>query len=406
MEFEVQLRFLQQLLKNLNVPSCIIEDVTACIPGDVDLGLRKALFGTQNYIPLLSNSFSQAQDRTIYRFYDEYACHYVFLHLTGQSYFFIGPYLLELPTRERIQNKATELGLSQEQHAFLERYYSMLPFVEDENYILAMTNTFASHLWGQPDSYGMEYRQHAVLDQYKLTPTTFANKTDILSSMHLENLERLYASENHLLEAVSKGKLHQVTAVAASVITSSFTAQRSDSLRRMKNDLIILKTLLRKAAEQGGVHPLHIHRLSEQYAAQIENIHTVKQCLGMQEDMIRSYCLLVKQHSLSRYSYYVGQVITLVQYDLAADLSLKTIAAKFNVNASYLSDLFRREYGSTLTEFITQERVHKGMRLLESTDKSVQEIASDCGIQSSAYYIKLFKKQTGMTPSQYRSKVR
>ena len=120
--------------------------------------------------------------------------------------------------------------------------------------------------------------------------------------------------------------------------------------------------------------------------------------------MIRNFCQLVKQHSLSKYSYYVGQAITLVQYDLTADLSLKAIAEKLNVNASYLSTLFHKEYGSTLTEFVNIQRIERAIALLRMTSKSVQEIATDCGIHDTNYFIKLFKKHTGITPHRFRDR--
>ena len=137
-----------------------------------------------------------------------------------------------------------------------------------------------------------------------------------------------------------------------------------DSLRDRKNDLVILKTLLRKSAESGGVHPMHLHRLSTHYAGMIENARTIRQSISLQESMIRDYCLLVKRHSLSKYSHNVAKAITLIQYDLTADLGLKTIAQKLNVNSSYLSTLFRTECGCTLTEYVTRERIDRGIYLL------------------------------------------
>ena len=408
MEYQSQLTFFQKLLKGMRISSCIVENPEDRIPPEIDLGLRAALFHLNNYTPFLQNSMAQAKDNTIYRFYDEYDCNYIFLRLPerNNSYFYIGPYLLAIPERKTIENKIANLGLSPEQVPRMELYYSDLPLIEDENLLLNMTGTLANLLWSSPDRYSMEYVDYAIPDRYEPISVSVRNHMIAENNPPLSALEHNFDDENQLIDAVSKGKLHLVTAVASSLSRSASRPRQADSLRDRKNDLIILKTLLRKAAEYGGVHPLHIHRLSSRYAQQIEQVHTIKESMLLQEDMIRSYCLLVKQHSLSKYSYYVGQAITLVQYDLTADLSLKAIAGQVNVNASYLSNLFHKEYGCTLTEFVNRQRIEHGIALLQYTPGSVQEIATDCGIQDTNYFIKLFKKYTGMTPNRYRERIK
>ncbi len=406
MKYEAQLDFLRKILQGMNINSCIVSNPRANIPPEIDLYLRSDLFQLDNYADFLQNSMIQAKSNTIYRFFDEYDCNYIFLRLpTENQYFFIGPYLLSLPSESKINKKAQDLGLSEIQIRRMHLYYTDLPVIEDENLLLTMTNTLALHLWGAPEHYSLEYLDYAIPDRYEPIPLSLINRHEQENVLSLTDLERNYANENLLMDAVSKGKLHLITAVASTVFNNGAQQRLNDSLRDRKNYLIILKTLLRKAAEHGGVHPMHIDKLSARYAGQIEDVRTMKQVHILQEDMIREFCLLVKQHSLNKYSYYVGQAITLVQYDLTADLRLKSIAEKLNVNSSYLSDLFHREYGCTLTDFVTKQRIDHGIYLLQYTSKPLQIVASDCGIHDVNYFIKLFKKQTGFTPNRYRKEI-
>ena len=406
MEYRPQLEFLRQLLKDMNISSCIARDPGTRIPPEIDLYLRADLFGLDNYAAFLQNSMSQARDNTLYRFYDEYDCNYIFLRLPGgDGYFFIGPYLLALPSEKRLEQKSASLRLNREQSQRMRLYYTTLPLIEDENLLLSVSNTFARHLWGGPGQYTMEFVDYAIPDRNTPIPYSSLPMGTAERPFDLQMLVHGYDSENQLMDAVSKGSLHLVTAAASTVFNNGAEQRLSDSLRDRKNYLVILKTLLRKAAEYGGVHPMHIHRLSSHYASLIENARTIKQSLTLQEEMIRDYCQLVRHHSLSKYSYYVGQTITLVQYDLTADLRLKAIADKLNVNSSYLSDLFHREYGCTLTDFVNKERIDRSILLLQMTARSVQDIATECGIHDVNYFIRLFKKQTGMTPSRYRESI-
>lgn len=122
----------------------------------------------------------------------------------------------------------------------------------------------------------------------------------------------------------------------------------------------------------------------------------------MQHEMVYAYSNLVKNHSMKNFSLLVQKVITLIDSDLTADLSLSTQANLLNVNASYLSALFKKETGSTLTEYVSKKRVEHASFLLASTSLQIQAIAQACGIYDVNYFTKMFKKITGKTPKEYR----
>ena len=179
-----------------------------------------------------------------------------------------------------------------------------------------------------------------------------------------------------------------------------------DSLRNLKNYGIVLNTLLRKAAEQGAVHPLYIDKLSSDMARRLEMTRTPADCLDMYHTMVHKYCLLVKNHSMRNYSQLVQHVILRIESDLTADLSLKAHAEFLNVNPSYLSTLFKKETGVTLTEYVNRQRIEHGIFLLNATDLQVQTIAQYCGFPDINYFTKTFKRMIGQTPKAYRQSVR
>ena len=401
MGYGEKLEFTRDLLAGLNISSCILTQPEERIPPEVDMGLRKMLFDTDNYYSFLENSLQDACDRTIYRFCDEYDCKYIFMRLPEGSFLFIGPYLMSSPDMEYAEKSETLAAMPETKRQQLIIYYTNLPVIEDENWLLTLANTLGQSIWGA-SGFSMEYIDYIIRDRSVPIPLSRLETDPYDAALSLSALEANYDSEKLLMEAVSKGKLHLVTAAAGTVYNNGAEPRLSDSLRDRKNNLIILKTLLRKAAEYGGVHPLHIHRLSSAYAQRIEKVRTIRESLRLQEEMIRDFCQLVKKHSLSRYSYYVGKTITLVHYDLTADLSLHAIAGQLNVNDSYLSKLFHKECGCTLTAYVNRQRLERSAMLLRDGSKTIQDVATDCGFQDSSYFIRLFKKHFGMTPAVYR----
>ena len=86
-----------------------------------------------------------------------------------------------------------------------------------------------------------------------------------------------------------------------------------------------------------------------------------------------------------------------------SDLSLNTQAKLLDVNPSYLSTVFKKETGHTLTEYVTGKRIKHAVFLLNSTNLQIQTIAQYCGIPDICYFTKIFKKQIGKTPTEYRN---
>ena len=119
-------------------------------------------------------------------------------------------------------------------------------------------------------------------------------------------------------------------------------------------------------------------------------------------EMFRAYCKLVKKYSINQYSAIIQKTIIYIDADLTADLTLSTMADMNNVSASYLSSLFKKETGETLTEFVNKRRVKLAKNLLKTTNLQIQTIAQHCGILDVHYFSKIFKKYEGLTPKAFR----
>ena len=84
--------------------------------------------------------------------------------------------------------------------------------------------------------------------------------------------------------------------------------------------------------------------------------------------------------------------------------SLSGIAGALFVNGNYLARVFRRETGCTLLWYHNAVRCEKAKQLLAETELSVSEVAVSVGYISSAHFSHLFKKMTGVAPSEWRDR--
>ena len=223
---------------------------------------------------------------------------------------------------------------------------------------------------------------------------------DTLVSMKI--MERRYAFENEMIRAVTLGHVHMENRLFSTFVGNPFEKRLPDLLRNAKNYCIIMNTLLRKAAEQGGVHPLQLDRVSSDFAAKIENMPSLSENANLMCNMFRTYCRLVRDHSLRQFSAVVKQTILMIDTDLSADLAPHRLAASQGISLGHLCSVFKKEMGKTLSEYIRERRIEYATYLLDTTDLQIQTVALHCGIMDVQYFSKLFKRERGISPTEHR----
>ena len=88
----------------------------------------------------------------------------------------------------------------------------------------------------------------------------------------------------------------------------------------------------------------------------------------------------------------------------AEPLSLEQIAAHVNLAATYLCALFKECTGDTVMNYLMKERVREAMVMLQNPDIRLYDVSERVGYPNASYFSRLFKKEVGMTPSEYRNR--
>lgn len=104
---------------------------------------------------------------------------------------------------------------------------------------------------------------------------------------------------------------------------------------------------------------------------------------------------------LPTYSKKVEDVIRFVKKHYAEDITLQMLADELNISPLYISQLFKKEVGVNLTNYITKYRISIAASLLQSGNYKIYEVSEMVGYQTVQYFSNSFKKETGKTPSEY-----
>lgn len=87
-------------------------------------------------------------------------------------------------------------------------------------------------------------------------------------------------------------------------------------------------------------------------------------------------------------------------------LTQEEIAARLSWSYSYIRHIFKEVYGTTLSDYILNTRVNMAKNLLETTELCVTDVAIRSGFQTKSHYFTVFKKLVGLTPNEYREKMK
>ena len=406
MLYDSVLAYVRKVLENSHIPSYILEEPYENLEL-LDLGLRESLYSDFDKEGSLDIFIKMCEENTLYYCTDAYHCSYVVMKLPNpdqSQYFFVGPFTYTEISQKNFLSIIEELNSPAFLLPILEHYYYNLALIDSENQFKNLIGTLADTIWdGTPgysiriiegNPWGLPHAHDFITDM----------EQSHLLPMNVKALESRYEFENRCMQAVAQGNISVIDQLCSYGNTIQFIPRQHNCLRDYKNYMIIINTILRKAAEQSAVHPVYLDQLSGKFAKKIEALTVVPEHT-LEREMLHKYCLLVRNYSLRGYSPIIQKVLNHINLNLTSDLSLKKLSEMFHISAGYLSTLFKKETGSTLTDYVNSQRIEHAVLLLNATDLQIQTIASYCGIYDINYFTRTFKKFKGMTPKKYRELV-
>ena len=217
--------------------------------------------------------------------------------------------------------------------------------------------------------------------------------------------EQRYALEDQLLQAIAQGDITEAMSITRQFMTILYPPRINDIVSDKKAALYSTNTLLRIGARRSNVHPIYLHELSGKFVKMISDNTSNMKLDKIHEKMVRDYCHLVQNKSRNQYSEIVRNTLNYIDFHLSQPLTLAVLAEYNHVSTPYLSKIFKKEVGTTVTDYVMTCRIHRSLPLLATSKLQVQEIASFVGIPDYNYYTKIFKRFIGCSPREYRKTI-
>jgi two-component system response regulator YesN len=254
---------------------------------------------------------------------------------------------------------------------------------------------FGSRLWvgkvtGSLKKITEEYRE------FRKTTASWEKADDIKTS-------ELYGLILHLCEKISLGEIKQVITGLDKIFfyLQAETENAAEIKLRYCNDIyIILKS--------------HIYSDKAAYASLSDYFESLNSCLETEKDLSRVFneireavmcCVKYYNDLMSDTCSKITEMIDYITKNYTADVSLESLASKYNMSPSAASRAFKHKFQKNFIDYVTELRIEKAKKLLTTTDKSIKEITYEIGYNSQTYFCKVFKKETGISATEYKKNV-
>lgn len=164
----------------------------------------------------------------------------------------------------------------------------------------------------------------------------------------------------------------------------------------------IVRTTVRIPMMNAGLPPILIDQITGESAHNIARCETRQEIANENERLIRTACEAIRRFRTGRYSMPVYSAIYDIERHYTAEFTVEEMAERLGLSTSYFIRLFKKETLMTPNEYLIKYRLKCAADLLHHSNFTVSQISSEVGFFDPNYFTKQFRKVYGMTPIQYR----
>ena len=219
---------------------------------------------------------------------------------------------------------------------------------------------------------------------------------DVEELCRLESLYKFY---------IMNGSTYKLYALFQDEAALSILFPNKASLKDCGIRTIELLTIAKMASIESGNDRKKSHLRFHKYTEQLKTYKSYDKMLASIEKASIEFARNshdINMYTRDEYSPMTNKCIKRIIEKLPEKVSLDDLAKELKISSKYLSALFNKETGSSITDFMQDIRVNEAKHLLTDTELSYSEISNLLNFSSQSYFNAIFKKKTGLTPKEYR----
>lgn len=207
--------------------------------------------------------------------------------------------------------------------------------------------------------------------------------------------------EKKLFEELEKGEINNVLSVAK-IFFNWMAESNPDNIMSIRLKILEFALYAEHIAYKKGGMTYHFTSRQE-YLPTVMNTDNIDSLREWFLDKIMGACQNILGKREEKSSSIIEMAEEYIKDNFHKDVSLDEVSKTVNISPYYFSKIFKEGTGKNFIEYLTNIRLEKAKELLSTTEYSMKEICSMCGYSDPNYFSRSFKKNVGVTPTEYKN---
>ena len=237
--------------------------------------------------------------------------------------------------------------------------------------------------------------------------TVDEKKLRYMEYIHRETGERHHTNEEdmrqyEMLRAGDPGTVAEADRMFASGLAGHVS---DDPVHNCKYLFVASVTMACRTAMAAGMEPERAYNSSDLYIRRMDEMDTVEDVVRLRHEMFEFY--LKEVRAIPRrtpWSRPVARCVDYIYEHLHQRITVPDLAEHAGLTESYLSTLFKKETGRSISDYVLDRRIEAAGNMLKFSDYSCADIGAILAFSSQSHFIRAFKARTGLTPRAYRER--
>ncbi len=216
-----------------------------------------------------------------------------------------------------------------------------------------------------------------------------------------------YSAEMSTVQPVKNGDLKAVERVIRQHKDFKLPSLSASPLQSAKFLFVADVTVCCRFCIEGGMPASESYGLSDLFIRKTDQCQTEDDVEELYGSMMREYARRMREYKKRRRELSPKVILSInyIQNHLHDRITVADIADELSMNASYLSTLFAKETGLSVSAYIREQKLNAAKHLLAYNDDSCTDIAEYLGFSGESHFSALFSKQEGISPKEYRKRI-